>query len=213
MGASSNRLADSRGAAVGGRVSSEDIAEASAEEREALTAAWPRSLIADGSAPGLAAWWVRSRCEAASQGLPRIARHPLSRPVEGGIFDARRARRLVRGLEGAETLLTAEEAGLKKAAGSQAGANGVRISRLLLVSGDGSERFYRQVERLHERFASRLEVLLLDCDEEALGVAAFGPGRRARALLIHHKDSVVRFLSMLDLGGGLKAGSGSSPPC
>jgi hypothetical protein len=44
-------------------------------------------------------------------------------------------------------------------------------------------------------------------------VAAFGPGRRARALLIHHKDSVVRFLSMLDLGGGPKAGSGSSPPC
>jgi hypothetical protein len=194
-------------------VGSEGNSQASSEEREALAAAWPRPLIADGSAPGLAAWWVRSRCEAASLGLPRIARHPLSRRVEGGIFDARRSRQLARGLDGAETLLAAEEAGLKKAAGSQVGSNGVRISRLLLVSGDGSERFYRQVERLHERFANRLEVLLLDCEEEALGAAAFGPGRRARALLIHHKNSVVRLLSLLDLGGGPETGSGSSRPC
>jgi hypothetical protein len=86
---------------------------------------------------------------------------------------------------------------LKKAAKSQADLDRVRISRLLVVSGDGSERFYRQVEKLQDRFATRLEVLLLDCDQEALGAAAFGPGRRARALLIHHKNAVVRFLSLL----------------
>lgn len=180
-------------------MSVESTFKAGREEREALAVAWPRPLIADGSALGLAAWWVESRREAASLGRPRIARHRLDRSLEGGLFDARRARRLARGLEGAESLLAAEEAGIKKAASSQADLSRVRISRLLIVSGDGSERFYRQVEKLHDRFANRLEVLLLDCDEEALGAAAFGRGRRARALLIHHKDAVVRFLSLLDL--------------
>jgi hypothetical protein len=181
-------------------MSGENTSEAGAEECRALAAAWPRPLIADGRAPRLAAWWVRSRHEAASLGLPRIARHRLDRSIEDGLFDARRARRLTRGLEGAETLLATEESGLKNAAGSQANSDRARISRLLVVSGDGSERFYRQVERLRERFANRLEVLLLDCDDEALGAAAYGRGRRARALLIHHKDGVVRFLSILDVG-------------
>jgi hypothetical protein len=177
----------------------ESTFEASCEEREALAVAWPRPLIADGSAMGLAAWWVESRRQADSLGLPRIARHRLDPGVEAGLFDVRRARRITRGLEAAESLLTAEETGIKKAAGSQADLGRVRISRLLIVSRDGSERFYRQVAKLHARFANRLEVLLLDCDEEALGAAAFGPGRRARALLLHHKDAVIRFLSLLDL--------------
>lgn len=183
-------------------MSGESRSEAVAEECEALAAAWPRPLIADGSAPALAAWWVGSRHEAASLGLPRIARHRLDRSIADGLFDVRRARRLARGLEGAETLLAAEEVGLKKAANSQSNPDRVRISRLLVISGDGSERFYRQVERLRERFANRLEVLLLDCDDEALGAAAFGRGKRARALLIHHKDAVVRFLSILDARHG-----------
>ncbi len=179
----------SSGRAVGGEA-----------EREALAAAWPRPLIADGSAVALAAWWVASREEAASLGQPRIARHPLDRSVGDGLFHARRARYLARGLEGAETLLAAEAAGIEKTASSRENPELVRISRLLIISSDGSERFYRQVDRLRERFANRLEILLLDCDEQALGAAAFGGGRRARALLIHHKDAVVRFLSSLDTG-------------
>jgi len=178
-------------------VSFESTSKAEFEEREALAGAWPRSLIADGTASGLAAWWVKSRRAAVLLGQPRVARHGMDRSVQAGLFDARRARCLSRGLEGAESLLTAEETGLKKAAKTQADLDRVRISRLLVVSGDGSERFYRQVEKLHDRFANRLEVLLLDCDQEALGAAAFGPGRRSRALLIHHKDAVVRFLSLL----------------
>jgi hypothetical protein len=181
-------------------MSNENRESARPAESGALAAAWPRSLIADGSAEGLAAWWVASRDEAMAKGHPSIARHPLSPSIGNGLFDARRARRLTRGLEGAETLLAAEDAGLRKTAASPVDSERVRISRLLIVSGDGSERFYRQVENLRQRYANRLEVLLLDCDDEALGAAAFGPDRPARALLIHHKDAVVRFLSLLEIG-------------
>ena len=83
----------------------EKLAGGSAEESNALALAWPRSLIADGSATRLAAWWVASRHEADSLGLPPIARHPMARSVGDVLFDARRARRLARVLEGAETLL------------------------------------------------------------------------------------------------------------
>jgi len=89
---------------------------------------------------------------------------------------------------------------LKSAAASRGEEPAVRISRLLLVSADASERFYRQVEKLRSRFANRLEVLVLECDENELGEAAFGPGRRARAVMVHHKEAVVRFLSALEYG-------------
>ena len=35
-------------------------------------------------------------------------------------------------------------------------------------------------------------------DQETLGRAAFGPGKQARALLIDHKDAVIRFLLLLE---------------
>ena len=114
------------------------------------------------------------------------------------LADARRARRLERGLEGAEAALDAEEAGLSAAAATRPEAAASRISRLLVVSRDGSPRFYRQVEKLQARHASRLEVLMFDCDELELGEAAFGRGRRARAVLLDHKQAVIGLLTLLD---------------
>ena len=160
-------------------------------------AAWPRPLIADGRAEPLAVWWRATAREAAERGLPAFARHALTRKIEDGLFDARRARRLVRGLESACSALASEQAGLDRTAAARPEAGAARISRLLVVSADGSERFYREVESLRRRFAQRLEVLVLDCDESALGACLFGRGRRARAVLLGHKDAVVRLCTTL----------------
>ena len=103
-----------------------------------------------------------------------------------------------RGLEGAETTLASEEAGLQAASATRPEATTARISRLLVVSRDGSPRFYRQVEKLQARYASRLEVLMFDCDELELGEAVFGRGKRARAVLLDHKQAVVGLLTALD---------------
>lgn len=168
-------------------------------EVEALEAAWPRALIAEGIAGPLAAMWIEGRNRAIREGYPAFTRYPVNDSIAEGLFHARRARRLVRGLEGAEASLAAQEAGLKKVEAAR-GGQPIRVSRLLVVSSDGSTRFFRQVEKIQSRFASRLAVLVLECDEEALGAAAFGPGKKARALLIDHKEAVIRFLSLLDLG-------------
>lgn len=169
-----------------------------------LAASWPRQLIAEGRAQRLADWWAESCREAVLQDQPAFSRAGLSPRLKDALFDVWRARQMVRGLEGAEAALVSQDAGLRRASATQTLPGVVRISRLLLVSADGSSRFYRQAEALRSRFEQRLEILLIDCDQEILGSALFGPGRRARALLLDHKVAVIRILTILDeeLAGG-----------
>ena len=47
------------------------------------------------------------------------------------------------------------------------------------------------------KYGKTLEVLVVLCDELDLGAAAFGGGQRARALLVEHKEAVVRVLDCL----------------
>jgi len=176
--------------------------------RATATECWPRALIASGRAERLAAYWRTSLAESAAAGLPPFARHAWSERLADALYEARRARRLVRGLEGAEAQLASEAVGLR--ARSRATAPGVgeaegeasRLSRLLVVTEDGAPRFYRAVESLRRRHAGRLEVLVLACDEVRLGERLFGRGRRARAVLIAHKESLVRFGEALWSGLG-----------
>lgn len=172
-----------------------------ASEIEALSARWPRALIERGAAERLSAGWVASGRAAEAAGRPVFAEHPLGRPLVAALFEARRARRLVRGLEAAEAALEAQRRGVGAIRSSALEASPLapqRISRLLLVSDDGSDRFYRGISRLQQKYGAVLEILRLACNELELGAAAFGAGKRARALLVDHKDAVIRVLESLD---------------
>jgi hypothetical protein len=168
------------------------------EDGAGLARAWPRVLLAEGRGERLARWWRSAQAREVEAGRPGLARSPADPRLLSVLGDAWRARRLERGLEGAQAALAAEEAGLRAAVATRPVARGTRISRLLVVSGDGSPRFYREVEKLRTAHASRLEVLMLDCDEVVLGEAVFGRGRRARAVLLDHKEAVARLLVELD---------------
>ncbi|MCP4906362.1 MAG: hypothetical protein GY910_15400 [bacterium] len=173
----------------------------------------PRSLIAEGRAERLALDWVARVDRAVAEGEPAFPRYPLCAGLRVALFEARRARRVVRGLEGAEGALGTQERGLAQAAATRPEANRRRISRLLVVSADGSARFYRGVDRLRHRYAARLEAVLVECDEIELGGAVFGDGCRARALMIDHKEAVARFLGVLDerIGGAGSREDAASP--
>ncbi len=191
-----------------GRALSRDEGEPGVEsriEREAqiLAARWPRALIEQGAADSLAARWVTSRWAAPAAGRPDFAHHPLTPDLATALFEARRSRRLVRGLEAAEHALEAQALGVRKAAPDadsavSPSAGTGRISRLLLASADGAERFYRNIHALMRNYGEMLEVLVLTCDELELGAAAFGKEQRARAVLIEHKEAVVRILLCLE---------------
>ncbi len=165
-----------------------------------LASAWPRGIAESGRAEELARWWLESRDRAIARGEPPFARHPLTPPLRQALFDARRARRLSRGLEEVESRLAGEQKGLDQSGASRPAAGRRRISRLLLVSADGAPRFYRRVETLTRRHAVRLEALVLECDAEALGEAAYGPGRTARALLLDHREQAAHWLGRLLAG-------------
>jgi len=109
------------------------------------------------------------------------------------------AGRMIRSLESAEHTLAAEERGLSLADRQSIVPRGVRVSRLLVMADDGAERFYRQVERLLLRHGPRVLAVRLEVDADTLGEVVFGPGRRARLLLIAHKEAVSGvLLSMAD---------------
>ena len=165
-------------------------------EVEALAGRWPRILIEAGAADSLARRWVASRRAAVATGRPPHAHHPLSPALASVLSEIRRGRRLVRGLEAAEESLTVQAQGVRLAV-SPDQPSARRVSRLLIVSADGSTRFYRNIERLVRQSGETLEVLVIPCDELALGTAAFGAENRARALLVDHKDAVVRVLDCL----------------
>lgn len=173
-------------------------AEDRGEQVRDLASRWPRGLGGRVDAEALAARWVASRAAAQAAGLPAWARAPLSPALASALFEARRARRLVRGLEPATAQLEREAAGRRRAGGETGSGAAGRIARLLVVSEDSSERLLRKVERLHAIHEDVLEVLVVLADEWQLGGALFGTGERARVVLIDHKDAVARLLAAVD---------------
>lgn len=143
---------------------------------------------ADGLLKGLAAnavaLWQGGVFEAASVTLGSELKIALQRANQTGF--------LVRGLESAERRLGEEEQGLRLLRG-EADA-GVRISRLVLVTNDGSERFYRNVESLLRRHGLRIAAIRLDVDEHDLGELLFGPERVTRLVMVDHKSAVAEVL-------------------
>ena len=121
----------------------------------------------------------------------------LSAALEAALKSAFSAGRIVRGLESAERVLAGEDHGLKRVDRTTGVARGGRISRLLVLADDGSERFYREVESLLLRHAPRVLALRLPADERALGQLLFGPDQRARLLMVEHKDAVSAVLLAL----------------
>lgn len=118
----------------------------------------------------------------------------LGDAVETALRSAYQSGALVRGLEAAERRLDEEERGLSRVRTDQDRESGVRISRLIVVTSDGSERFYRNVESLLRRHGERVCALRLQTDEHSLGGLLYGPGRVTRLVLVEHKNVVASLL-------------------
>lgn len=176
-----------------------------ASEIAQLARRWPRELIQTGEADDLASRWIASREVARSAGRSAYAGGPLTPALATALFESRRARRLVRGLEEIEKALDAQAQGLRAAPARASAGSPDRISRLLVVSEDGSDRFFREISKLIREHGAMLETYVCACDEQALGAAVFGEGSRARALLVDHKEAVVQVLRAIAGDDGVGA--------
>jgi hypothetical protein len=144
-----------------------------------------RSMLERTAAP----LWTGAGLPAARAALGAALRDALTAAAAGG--------RLVRGLESASATLAAERAGLAALPGTTAERQGRRASRLLLVTRDGAERFYRQVERLALAHVPRVLVVVLECDAATLGRLLYGGDETAKLVLTAHKAVAAAVLRAL----------------
>jgi len=114
--------------------------------------------------------------------------------LEGALQSAHSAGRVVRGLETADRTLAAEERGLRLVDESSGVKRGARVSRLLLLADDGSDGFYKQVEKVLTQHGPRVLAIRLDVDAAGLGAPLFGPDKTTRLLMIQHKEAVAEVL-------------------
>ncbi len=122
---------------------------------------------------------------------------PFSAPLRTALENAVSSGQIVRGLEGAERMLDLEARGLELADAKSSVARGTRISRLIVMTSDGSERFYRNVEALLLRHGPRLLALRLEIDTYQLGACLFGEAEVARLALLVRREAVVAALLAL----------------
>lgn len=118
----------------------------------------------------------------------------LSVEMAGALRKAQVSGQVIRGLENAERTLAAEERGLRMADRQTDAPRGDRVSRLILLANDGSERFYRNVETMLHRHGPRVLAVRLETDAGGLGELLFGPGRIARLVMLERKQAVGEVL-------------------
>ncbi len=104
----------------------------------------------------------------------------------------RRAGHAVRGFDNASDLLNREKEGIHKL--KKQDGQGERVSRLVLMSNDGADNFYRKAESLLVRHSPRVIGAVIEADSYLLGSLLFGEGKIAKFILIDHKDAVSGIL-------------------
>lgn len=105
--------------------------------------------------------------------------------------------RVVRGFELIERSLASQSKGLQQVDQKTGEKRGQRISRLLIISNDGSDRYMRKLEQLILQHKDRVLAIVIDADSERLGHLFFGEGKSVKLLMLEHKESVAAALFSL----------------
>ena len=120
-----------------------------------------------------------------------------SDPLKKALQKARLQGRIRLGLESITEQLTSERYGIKNAHQNSGAAYGDRISRLLLFSNDGADRFYRHLEQLLEQNAPRLLGCKLNVDAGVFGELFLGKDKKIKIIMVEHKDVVSGVLKAI----------------
>jgi hypothetical protein len=104
------------------------------------------------------------------------------------------------GLEAISDKLAKERRGIDHLRKEKGLPSGERVSRLILISNDGAQRFYRNIEHLLQLHAPRLLGCMLDMDSSALGSLITGKERQIKVIMAEHKGVVSEILRTLLAG-------------
>ena len=160
----------------------------------------PRQLEADDTA-GTVRRVLMDRTVKLWQGgvldVPLVA---MRDPLKKALVNARLKGQVRCGFEEILARLENEGRGIESVRERKGSPGGDRISRLLLFSDDGAERFYRNVEQLLQAQSSRVLGCLLDIDGNALGRLITGKERVVKLVMAEHKEAVSAILRAIAAG-------------
>ncbi len=150
----------------------------------------PRQLEADSSAEAIRQVLISCAAKLMPGGKIDVPLIKWSDPLKMALQKARLQGRIRVGLESISEKLANESYGIKNAHQSSGATYGDRISRLLLFSNDGADRFYRHIEQLLEQNAPRLLGCKLNVDAGVLGQLILGKDKKIKIIMAEHKDVV-----------------------
>jgi hypothetical protein len=163
-------------------------------------ARFPRQLTADGSDEALRGLLTSRTVLLWPGGSIDVPVITLTEPLGKALTHAMAQGRLRFGFEKVLERLDEERAGIDNVREQTEGAYGERISRLILFSRDGAERFYRHVESLLRAHSPRLLGCLLEADGATLGRLVTGREKLVKIIMAEHKDAVSEILRSIAAG-------------
>jgi len=149
----------------------------------------PKQLDKDGVEVDVRAALEKDQFEICSDPHISISSFELNPELRKNIFYAKALGELVIGYETIEKSLASEKKGLLNVDNQSE-----RVSRMLIVTNDGSERFYRELKYLQHKQGGRVLICRLNVDSILMGGILGLKERLIKAVLINRKTSVVNVL-------------------
>ena len=158
---------------------------------------FPRQLEADGSDTAIRRALMAKTTKLWPDSRFAVPVIELCESLKKALKTARLQGRIRCGAEAIFEKLAAEKTGIAQVKSQSPAPYGDRVSRLLLFSNDGAERFYRNIEQTILTHSPRLLGCLLDIDGEALGQLITGREGIIKIVMAEHKDVVSAILRAL----------------
>jgi len=175
----------------------------------------PRALDAEGAAEEIRRALAARTLKLWPGGVLEAPVVGMSEPLNKALREAKLRGRLRCGFESVREKLASERKGIENVRERQGAQYGDRVSRLVLFSQDGAERFYRHVEQIIVEHAPRLLGCFLEIDSAALGRLITGREARIKLVMAEHKEAVSAILRAIAEGSGpgiVSGGQGGAPP-
>ena len=171
----------------------------------------PRELEADGAAGTIRQVLMVSTVQLWSGSDLSVPMITMDDPLKKVLQRANIRGHVRCGLEAISDRLERERRGIAHLRESKGLPTGDRVSRLLLISSDGAQRFYRHIEHLLQLHAPRLLACMLDMDGNALGSVITGKERQIKVIMAEHKEAVSEILRALLAGRGDQSAHPGTP--
>ncbi len=157
----------------------------------------PKDLADNPRKDVIEAWFTASEAPLRDGGAAKASHWQFDERIVAAIKRSCRPGTLVQGLEEIRKTLDRELKGLDELRKKTGREQQPRLSRLLVLANDGSDRFYRDVESLLARHGARTWACVVDASSEALGKALAAKGGPAKALMIADRKALAGFLAAL----------------